>query len=396
MTKDDLKRLAEARYRKKPVVIDAWQWDGKATAPERPKWLRGPNVIADHSEETLDIQTLEGLMTARVGDWVIRGVKGELYPCKPDIFAATYEPALEAPAVTEDAKVRCHNCKSPVDSAWSVCRNCYHPIKPAPADAQDEARAVVAPFLSSNCGMTPLGHKLTNAIATALSAKQAEIDALKHDIERHLQICSDQVAEIDRLTKESRTSVTAATETIASFENRVADLKAEIASAVAAEREACEVVIAHLPKPGYVPTTWWDAFVVAGVRAIRSRPDSAPDAQVREAPKPTPGGAKAGQSVGSSAAPPPFWSSSGCPKCKANDAQGVGLIGQSLHWTCRACGHAWEQTADSAPNMVLVPRTTLEWIKRKTADKRNPAVAFVCDKLLKGEEFSVLRENDDA
>lgn len=39
------------------------------------------------------IDTLEGSMTARSGDWVIRGVKGELYPCKPDIFEATYEPA---------------------------------------------------------------------------------------------------------------------------------------------------------------------------------------------------------------------------------------------------------------------------------------------------------------
>lgn len=42
---------------------------------------------------TMLIDTLEGSMTARSGDWVIRGVKGELYPCKPDIFEATYEPA---------------------------------------------------------------------------------------------------------------------------------------------------------------------------------------------------------------------------------------------------------------------------------------------------------------
>lgn len=42
---------------------------------------------------TLEIRTLEGTMTASEGDWIIRGVKGELYPCKPDIFEATYEPA---------------------------------------------------------------------------------------------------------------------------------------------------------------------------------------------------------------------------------------------------------------------------------------------------------------
>ena len=47
--------------------------------------------------DTLTIQTLEGEMTANNGDWIIRGVKGELYPCKPDIFAATYDPVDELP-----------------------------------------------------------------------------------------------------------------------------------------------------------------------------------------------------------------------------------------------------------------------------------------------------------
>lgn len=82
-----------AKYRKKPVVIEAWQWDGFSTAPERPAWLRGSKVMADHNEQILIIRTLEGDMTAIKGDWIIQGVKGELYPCKPDIFAATYDPA---------------------------------------------------------------------------------------------------------------------------------------------------------------------------------------------------------------------------------------------------------------------------------------------------------------
>jgi len=81
-----------ARFRKKPVEIEAWCWDGCSTAPERPPWLRGPNVRAVHDEEILLIDTLEGTMTAMKGDWIIMGVKGEIYPCKPDIFAATYEP----------------------------------------------------------------------------------------------------------------------------------------------------------------------------------------------------------------------------------------------------------------------------------------------------------------
>lgn len=78
-------------FRKKPVHIEAWRWDGHSTAPERPDWLRGSNVRADHNEQALYINTLEGTMMATMGDWIIRGVKGEIYPCKPDIFAATYD-----------------------------------------------------------------------------------------------------------------------------------------------------------------------------------------------------------------------------------------------------------------------------------------------------------------
>lgn len=56
------------KFRKKPVVIEAYQ-----------------------TQERRVISTLEGQMIAEVGDWIIRGVKGELYPCKPDIFEMTYE-----------------------------------------------------------------------------------------------------------------------------------------------------------------------------------------------------------------------------------------------------------------------------------------------------------------
>lgn len=58
-----------AKYRKKPVVIEAYQTD-----------------------KELDIETLEGTMHASVGDYIITGVNGEQYPCKPDIFEKTYEP----------------------------------------------------------------------------------------------------------------------------------------------------------------------------------------------------------------------------------------------------------------------------------------------------------------
>lgn len=80
------------RFRKKPVEVDAWQWNGRATSGERPEWLNGSKVSADYFEGVLR-NTLEGIMTASAGDWIIRGTEGELYPCKPGIFESIYEPA---------------------------------------------------------------------------------------------------------------------------------------------------------------------------------------------------------------------------------------------------------------------------------------------------------------
>ncbi len=83
-----------SKYRKKPVVIDAVRWDGVLT-PE----LIDLTADIEFSYDTNDrmfIPTLEGEMRADKGDWIIKGVKGEIYPCKPDIFAATYEPADQA------------------------------------------------------------------------------------------------------------------------------------------------------------------------------------------------------------------------------------------------------------------------------------------------------------
>jgi hypothetical protein len=82
------------RYRKKPVVIEAVRWDGDMTTVE--PLLAGSTckeVAQDLGDPALIIPTLEGEMRAEVGDYIIRGIKGELYPCKPDIFAATYEVA---------------------------------------------------------------------------------------------------------------------------------------------------------------------------------------------------------------------------------------------------------------------------------------------------------------
>lgn len=83
-----------ARYRKRPVVIDAVRWDGRSGTifPLAPfENATKPPVV--NTDGTLDITTLEGVMTAEVGDWIIKGVSGEIYPCKNDIFEATYEAA---------------------------------------------------------------------------------------------------------------------------------------------------------------------------------------------------------------------------------------------------------------------------------------------------------------
>lgn len=87
-------------WRKKPVVIEAFQWTGDKDQLGEPEWIVEAikTGVVGIDAEGLNIVTLEGVLTASHGDWIIRGVKGELYPCKPDIFASTYEPADEDPA----------------------------------------------------------------------------------------------------------------------------------------------------------------------------------------------------------------------------------------------------------------------------------------------------------
>jgi hypothetical protein len=77
-----------ARYRKKPVVVEAFQWKDDLTGI--PAWFATAHYW--FADDALMIKTLEGDMRANRGDWIIRGVKGEMYPCKPDIFEQTYEP----------------------------------------------------------------------------------------------------------------------------------------------------------------------------------------------------------------------------------------------------------------------------------------------------------------
>jgi hypothetical protein len=83
------------KFRKKPVVISAAQLTDAVFNAEHPSDLHIPGVVYHPVGRFATITTLEGTMRADLGDWIIRGVKGELYPCKPDIFDATYEPVEE-------------------------------------------------------------------------------------------------------------------------------------------------------------------------------------------------------------------------------------------------------------------------------------------------------------
>ena len=82
-------------YRKKPVVVEAVQWTGENRA-EMCEFI-DPEVFEIKPKEGLIIHTLEGDHHASPGDYIIKGVNGEFYPCKPDIFAKTYEPATLTP-----------------------------------------------------------------------------------------------------------------------------------------------------------------------------------------------------------------------------------------------------------------------------------------------------------
>lgn len=94
------------KFKKKPVVIEAEQWDGTRASKERIEKVFC-DLVTNSIELGMDndwdskeylswtIYTLEGLITASPGDWIIKGVKGEFYPCKPDIFKLTYEEVYE-------------------------------------------------------------------------------------------------------------------------------------------------------------------------------------------------------------------------------------------------------------------------------------------------------------
>ena len=114
---DNTTSRAADRYTKKPVTIDAIRWTGKNLREVIAFTDGQPDTRTSHAgmawdtyvdlveRDGLKIFTLEGKMSAAIGDWIIKGVQGEHYPCKPDIFEATYSPALAASAPAAPAPI---------------------------------------------------------------------------------------------------------------------------------------------------------------------------------------------------------------------------------------------------------------------------------------------------
>lgn len=86
------------KVRKKPIVVDAWQYKGTPISNEWPEWIReayAKGIIYESATYQLTIETKEGKLAVPRGWIVIKGVRGVIYPCDPDIFFDTYEPVLE-------------------------------------------------------------------------------------------------------------------------------------------------------------------------------------------------------------------------------------------------------------------------------------------------------------
>lgn len=101
------------KYRKKPVVIEAFKLNSRGLIGEEWFWdAVSENRIITYNfgknypqDAWCEIKTLEGIMIAKTGDYIIRGVEGEIYPCKPDIFEKTYEVASQQSQLDDNQKI---------------------------------------------------------------------------------------------------------------------------------------------------------------------------------------------------------------------------------------------------------------------------------------------------
>jgi hypothetical protein len=123
------------KYRKKPVVIEAMQWKGmldnfddKAKVTEwinymdnfEGWYMKNTDQPAIFQGDKMVLPTLEGEMKANPGDWIIIGVNGEAYPCKPDIFEKTYEPVVEQKTPSEVLGPQDKGVHIPMNLGWDL------------------------------------------------------------------------------------------------------------------------------------------------------------------------------------------------------------------------------------------------------------------------------------
>lgn len=116
------------KFRKKPVVVEAEKFDGTDGQAERLGLLGVPVHEGRNAPRWFFVKTLEGKMRLSDGDWIITGVKGERYPCKPDIFDATYEP-VEPGTSPKPSEAVCAACRGDgisidADLAFVACPKC--------------------------------------------------------------------------------------------------------------------------------------------------------------------------------------------------------------------------------------------------------------------------------
>lgn len=136
------------KFRKKPVTIEAMQFT-ESTGRAIENWSKRKAIVSPVLEPTdenpsgvyIQIKTLEGWMVGHLGDWIIKGVKGEFYPCKPDIFVLTYEPDSCADPRIEAAENLAKALRAYREREWKRCGCALSNEADAALDAYEKAKA---------------------------------------------------------------------------------------------------------------------------------------------------------------------------------------------------------------------------------------------------------------